>query len=71
MATMTYDTAAVASEKKEGFFTRLLNSMIAARMQQAETYVNLHLLSLDDEELRRMGRERSELMRKRTPVSIF
>ncbi len=72
MATMTYGAIPATTEPKEdSFFTRLVNSMMAARTQQAEAYVNLHLLSLDDEELRELGRTRSELEQHRAPIAVF
>ena len=72
MATITYGAIPATTEPKEdGFFTRLVNSMMAARTRQAEAYVSLHLLSLDDEELQRLGRTRAELEQHRAPIALF
>ena len=73
MASITYSAAPFANERteKQGFFTRLANSMMAARTQQAESYVNMHLLSLSDMELKKLGKERSELQKTGAPVAIF
>lgn len=74
MASITYGAVPAEGAKNEGhesFFTRLVNSMMAARTQQAETYVNMHLLSLSDMELKKLGKERWQLQRTGAPVAIF
>ncbi len=63
MTATTFQGYAPASTEtaSRGFFGRMIDSMVAARMRQAEAYVNGHLLAMDDETLERAGFTRAEL----------
>ncbi len=52
-----------SKEKRKGFFARILDAMIEARAHQAKLYVNHHLLTLSDEELKAAGFDRAQLER--------
>jgi hypothetical protein len=55
---------------KNGFFRSALDTFIAARQRQADSYVSNMLLSLDDETLKAHGYSRAEL-RKRQGSAYF
>ena len=46
------------------FFRNAYDSLVAARMKQAQSYVNGSLLMLDDETLKAHGYSRAELLRR-------
>ena len=56
---------------KRGFFRNAMDAMIAAREKQAQRYVNIALLMLDDETLRANGHSRADLQRRGTAPYIF
>jgi len=49
------------SGERTGFFSRLMRSVMASRLNQARREVNLYLSRLDDEELERLGYRRTEV----------
>lgn len=54
----------VKEVKKQGFFSRLFNAMVEARMREAERRVAAQLASFDDRTLAALGYERSDLVAK-------
>jgi len=54
----------MAHGAKHGFFHTAYDSLVAARMKQAQAYVNGSLLMLDDETLKAHGYSRAELQRR-------
>lgn len=64
-ATADFSTVQAETEKKQGFFSRILNAMINARMREAERRIATQLMSFDDRTLASLGFERSELGVKR------
>ncbi len=65
-ATADFSTAHTETEKKQGFLSRVFNSMVEARQREAERQVVAQLLSFDDKTLADLGFERSELVVRRT-----
>ncbi len=61
-ATADFSTAQAEKEKKQGFFSRVLDAMIKARMREAERQVVAQLLTFDDKTLAALGYDRSELV---------
>ena len=62
---MTFATADFASvqaekEKKQGFFSRVLNAMIEARTREADRLIAAQLQAMDDRTLRDLGYDRTE-----------
>ena len=64
-ATADFSTAHAKTERKQGFFSRVLDAMIDARMRDAERQVVAQLLSFDDKTLASLGYERLELEARR------
>ena len=64
-ATADFSTAHAEKEKKQGFFSRMLDKMVEARMREAERLVVAQLLSLDDKTLADLGYERAGLIVRR------
>ncbi len=56
---------------RNNFFRTAFDRMVAARERQVRHYVNGHLLSLDDESLKAMGRSRDELRREGASPFLF
>jgi uncharacterized protein YjiS (DUF1127 family) len=63
MATITADGLHAETERKRGFFARVLDRMGEAQMQRARAIAKPHLLALDDEELAQLGYTRDEVRR--------
>lgn len=53
----------LAGSRRRGFFGRILEAMMEARMKQARAYAKTYLLELDDESLRLLGHTREEIRR--------
>ena len=64
-ATGDFTTAQAEKEKKQGFFSRMLNAMVNARLREAQRRVTDELLSFDDKTLADLGFERSDLVVRR------
>ncbi len=63
MATITLDGIRAGSERKQGFFARMLKRMAEAQMSRARAISKPYLLAMDDEELRQIGYSRDEVSR--------
>ena len=64
-ATADFSTAQAEKVQKQGFFSRILDAMINARMREAERQVVAQLLTFDDQTLAALGYNRSELVARR------
>ena len=59
------------TDMRNTIFRTAFDRMVAARERQARRYVNTHLLTLDDESLRALGRSRDELRREGRAAFLF
>lgn len=56
------DASLTGTAEERGFFSRLLERLVATRRAQADRAVAAYLLSLDDATLTTLGYEREELL---------
>lgn len=61
MTTIAVDGLHAGTERKRGFFARVLAGLSEAQMMRARGLAKPHLLALTDEELAQLGYTRAEI----------